>query len=173
MKLKGKKIGVLVAPLFDDIELYYPYYRLQEEGAEIVIIGPERDRYSGKRGLTAESHLAIAETRASDYDAVVIPGGYAPDHMRRNSDMVEFVREMDKQHKVVAAICHGPWMMVSAGIVAGKKLTSFFSIKDDLVNAGAEWVDAEVIRTDNLITSRRPDDLPAFCASVIEALSGI
>ena len=171
MKLKGKKIAVFVAPLFEDLEFWYPYYRLQEEGAEVKAIGPEKKQYTGKHGLSAVPELAINETRAIDFDALVIPGGYSPDHMRRNPDMVEFVREMNKQRKVVGAICHGPWMMASADIVKGKKVTGFQSIKDDLENAGAEWADIKAVKDGNLVTSRRPDDLPAFCTAMIEAIS--
>jgi protease I len=171
MKLQGKKIALFVAPLFEDLELWYPYYRLQEEGAEVVVIGPEKTRYTGKHGVPVESSLAISETRAIEFDALVIPGGYSPDHMRRNPAMVEFVREMDKQRKPVAAICHGPWMLASADIVKGRRVTSFFAIKDDLVHAGAEWVDIKVVKNENLITSRVPDDLPAFCTAIIEVLS--
>lgn len=171
MKLKGKKIAVFVAPLFEDLEFWYPYYRLQEEGAEVSAIGPEKKQYTGKNGLSAVPELAINETRAIDFDALVIPGGYSPDHMRRSPEMVEFVREMNKQRKVVGAICHGPWMMASADIVKGKKVTGFQSIRGDLENAGAEWADIKAVKDGNLVTSRRPDDLPAFCTAIIEAIS--
>ena len=126
--------------------------------------------YKGKHGYPAKSDVSSADVSAEDYDAVVIPGGYAPDHMRRYPATVEFVRQMDKRGKVVAAICHGPWMMASACDLQGKTLTAFFAIKDDLVNAGANFVDQEVAVDGHLITSRKPADLIAFTTAIIAKL---
>jgi protease I len=171
MRLKGKRIALFVEDVYEDQEFWYPYQRMREEGAEVTVIGPRAASYASKHGAPAEAELAIDQANARNFDALIIPGGYAPDRMRRVPAMVGFVREMHEEGKVVAAICHAGWMLASAGVVRGRKVTSFFSIRDDLVNAGAEWEDREVVRDGNLITSRRPDDLPAFCASIIEALA--
>ena len=173
MRLKGKKIAVFVAPMYEDIEFWYPYYRLQEEGAEVVTIGPENTVYNGKHGIPAKPDKEIDDVRAIDFDALVITGGYSPDHMRRTPAMVEFVREMNKQDKPIAAICHAAWMLASADVIRGKQVTSFYSIKDDVTNAGGEWVDIKVVKSDNIITSRQPKDLPAFCTAIIEVMSEV
>ncbi len=170
MELKGKKFGVLVEQLYEDLEFWYPVLRFREAGATVQIIGPKKGNYTSKHGYPAEADLAANQAKAKNFDAIVIPGGYAPDHMRRHPAMVDLVREAAQGGKVVAAICHGGWMLCSAGVLAGKRATSFFSIKDDLVNAGADYVDQEVVRDGNLITSRFPADLPAFCRTIIEAL---
>jgi len=172
MRLSGKRIALLVAELYQELEFWYPYYRLREEGAEVVPVGPEVKVYKSKLGYPAEAKLAAEDAEAAEFDGVVIPGGYAPDLMRRDPAMVRLVREAHAQGKVVAAICHAGWMLASAGILQGRRVTSVSSIKDDLKNAGAEWVDREVVRDANLITSRFPDDLPAFCRAISEALSG-
>lgn len=171
MKLKGKRIALLVADLYQELEFWYPYYRLREEGAEVVPVGPEATIYKSKLGYPAEAKRAAKDAKAEEFDAVIIPGGYAPDLMRRSPEMVRLVREAHEKGRVVAAICHAGWVLASAGIVKGKRVTSFSSIKDDLIHAGAEWVDQEVVRDGNLITSRFPDDLPAFCREIIAALA--
>ena len=154
-----KKIAILIEDLFNERELIYPYYRLLEEGYEVHLVGPKRDAvYTSKSGLTEKSTHASNEIRAEDYDGVVIPGGFSPDFMRRTKATVDFVRDMDKLNKPVAAICHGGWMLASACNLKGKKVTSFFSIKDDMVHAGAEYVDEEVVVSGNIITSRNPND---------------
>ena len=170
---QGKRVAVLVADLYQELEFWYPYYRFKEAGAEVVAVGSEAGKvYKSKNGYPAKADRAASEVSADQFDAVVIPGGYAPDLMRRDEHMVRFVREMHERGKVVAAICHAGWMLVSAGILQGKRATSFFSIRDDMRNAGAEWVDEPVVRDGNLITSRVPDDLPAFCQAILEALQG-
>ncbi|MCX8117893.1 MAG: type 1 glutamine amidotransferase [Desulfobacterota bacterium] len=172
MRLKGKKVVILAENLYQDLELWVPYYRLKEEGAEVILVGSGSSRsYTSKYGYPVEVDREAREIDVSQIDGVVVPGGYAPDLMRRYPEMVRIVREAFEKGKVVAAICHAGWMLVSAGILKGKKATGFFAIKDDLINAGAEYVDAEVVRDGNLITSRKPDDLPAFCREMIEALS--
>jgi protease I len=172
MKLQGKRVAILAENLYQEMELWVPYYRLREEGAEVKVIGAGGAKsYTSKHGYPVTADLQAEAVTAVEFDAVVVPGGYAPDMMRRHESMVRLVREAAQGGKVVAAICHAGWMLVSAGIVKGKKATSFFSIKDDLVAAGANWVDAEVVVDGTLITSRKPDDLPAFCREIITALS--
>jgi protease I len=172
MKLQGKRVAILAENMYQEMELWVPYYRLREEGAEVKIVGAAgAQSYTSKHGYPVTVDVQAQSTTAVEFDAVVVPGGYAPDMMRRHEAMVRLVREAAQQGKVVAAICHAGWMLVSAGIVKGKNATSFSSIKDDLVAAGAKWVDAEVVVDGTLITSRKPDDLPAFCREIITALS--
>lgn len=167
-----KKVAVLIENLFDEKELIYPYYRLLEEGYEVHLIGTEKDTvYSSKSGLKEKSTHSSREVSAEDYEGVVIPGGFSPDFMRRSPDTVRFVGELDKANKLVAAICHGPWMMASACDLKGKRVTSVISIKDDLVNAGAQYFDEEVVVDGNLVTSRTPRDLAAFSKAIIQKLN--
>lgn len=171
MSLKGKRVAVLAENLYQEMELWVPYYRLKEAGATVKVIGTGTAKsYTSKHGYPVTVDAAADEVKAKDFDAVVIPGGYAPDLMRRSTAMVGLVREAHQQGKVVAAICHAGWMLVSAGILKGKTATCFHSIKDDVVNAGARYVDEEVVVDGNLITSRKPDDLPAFCREILKAL---
>lgn len=171
MQLKGKRVAILAENMYQEMELWVPYYRLKEEGAEVQVVGAGGAKsYTSKHGYPVNVDAQAEQVNAVEYDAVVIPGGFAPDLMRRSPGMVKLVREAFEQGKVVAAICHAGWMPVSAGILRGKRATSFFSIKDDLVNAGATWVDQDVVVDGNLITSRRPDDLPAFCREIVKAL---
>lgn len=172
MDLHGKKIAVLVADQYQELEVWYPLLRFREDGAETVAIGAEAGKaYSSKKGYPVVADVSIAAVRAADFDAVVIPGGWAPDFLRQDERMVKFVREMDRAGKVVAAICHAGWMLASADIVRGRKATCFKAIKDDLIHAGARYVDEEVAADGNLITSRMPTDLPAFCREIAKALA--
>ncbi|MCS7216702.1 MAG: type 1 glutamine amidotransferase [Candidatus Bipolaricaulota bacterium] len=170
MSLKGKRVAVLVADLYQELEFWYPYLRLQEEGAEAVAVGPEAKEYKSKLGYPARAELGAKDVRAQDFQAVVIPGGYAPDYLRRSPELVRFVREMAEAGKPVAAICHGPWMLCSARVVRGRRVTSVPAIRDDLENAGAIWVDEPVVVDGNLITSRVPADLPLFVRALLQAL---
>lgn len=171
MSLQGKKVAILVENNYQELELWYPLLRLREEGAEVKVVGPAaRETYLSKHGYPALSDLTVEEVRVQELDAIIIPGGFAPDLMRRNRAMVKLVKDGYGQGKVVAAICHAGWMLVSADILRGKKATCFYSIKDDLVNAGAQFLDQEVVRDGDLITSRNPMDLPAFCREIIKAL---
>ncbi len=171
MEVKGKKVIVLVEHMYNDLEFWYPYYRLKEAGADVVIVGSgSAEEYSGKAGIPCRPGTTADQVSAADFDGIIIPGGYAPDHMRRHPPMVKLVRDLFDTGKVVAAICHAGWMLASAEIVKGRTVTSFFAIKDDLVHAGANWVDQEVVVDGKLITSRKPDDLPAFMQAVIAAL---
>ena len=171
MQLKGKRVAILAENLYQEMELWVPYYRLKEEGAEVHVVGSGGSKgYTSKHGYPVTVDVQAEQANAAEYDAVVVPGGFAPDLMRRSPAMVKLVREAFTDGKVVAAICHAGWMPASAGILKGKRATSFFSIKDDMVNAGATFVDQEVCVDGNVITSRKPDDLPAFAAAIIAAL---
>jgi len=168
-----KKIALLVENMYEDLELHYPFLRLKEARFQVDLVGSDKGvEYTSKHGYPIVSDLASQQVNAKDYVAVVIPGGYSPDMMRRCKATMDFVHEMDGQGKIIAAICHGPWIMASACNLKGKTVTSFFSIKDDLVNAGSTWVDKEVVVSDNLITSRTPQDLVAFTSAIINALRG-
>lgn len=174
MELTGKKAIVMAEQMYNDYELIYPLYRLREAGAETHVVAPEAGKkYPGKEGTSVKSDLNASSVNPADYSVLIIPGGYAPDHMRRSKDMVKLVKDMYEQGKIVAAICHAGWMLASAKILSGVKLTSFIAIKDDLEHAGAAWVDEEVVISGNLITSRTPDDLPAFMRAVIQSTKAL
>jgi protease I len=173
MELAGKRMAILVADLYEDVEFWYPYYRMKEAGAEVTILGPclGPEEVRGKHGLPAKMERRTRDVDAGDFDAVIIPGGYAPDRLRRCPDTLGFVKAMFDSGKVTAAICHAGWVLISAGLMHGRRATSFFSIKDDMINAGADWVDEEVVVDGNMITSRSPADLPAFCREIIKAMA--
>ena len=171
MELNGKKILILVETFYNEFEFWYPYYRLKEAGAQVTVVGSgSAETYHSKAGLPASVDTTADAVSVADFDGVVIPGGYAPDHMRRYPAMVELVRGFAEAGKLVASICHAGWMVVSADIIRGRKVTSYFSIKDDLTNAGGQWVDEEVVVDGGLVTSRTPDDLPAFMQAIITFL---
>jgi protease I len=171
MKLTGKKAIILVEDIYNEFEVWIPYYRLKEEGVEVVVVGSgSASEYHGKYGIPIRPDINASQVQFEDFDAIVIPGGYAPDKMRIHPEMVGLVRDMFNKGKVVASICHGGWMLVSAGILKDKKTTSYVGIKDDMINAGARWEDIELVRDGNLITSRKPEDLPAFCRALIQAM---
>ena len=171
MELAGIKVIILVEQMFNDLEFWYPYYRLKEAGAQVTVVGSgSAEQYIGKSGTTIKVDVSADQVKVSEFDGIVIPGGYAPDHMRRYPEMIALVKNLFEDRKTVAAICHAGWMLASAKILEGRNVTSFFAIKDDLIHAGANWIDEEVVVDGNLITSRKPDDLPAFMKAVIAAL---
>ena len=169
--LIGRKVIVLAEDLYEDLELWYPVLRLREEGAEVVIAGTGATAYKGKNGYPVAVDTSVDKVSAGGFDAVVIPGGYAPDLLRRYPAVLSLVRDMFQQGRVVAAICHAAWVPISAGVLRGRRATCVGAIKDDVINAGAQYEDAEVVRDGNLITSRQPSDLGAFCREIIKALT--
>jgi len=172
MDLSGKRIAVLVDNLYQEMEVWAPLYRFREAGAEVVTVGAEAGAtYTSKLGYPCKADKSYDEVDATDFHGVICPGGFAPDFIRRYPKALKFVRDLDAAGKLVAAICHGPWICVSAGILRGRRATSFFAIKDDVVNAGAEWSDEEVVVDRNLVTSRKPDDLPAFCHAALRVVA--
>jgi protease I len=171
MEIPGKKVIILAEQMYDEREFWYPYYRLKEAGAEVTVVGSgSSNTYQSKSGMPVTVDSSADRISAADYHGAVIPGGYAPDHMRRHPPMVQLVRDLFEAGMLIAAICHAGWMLASADILRGRKATSFFAIKDDLIHAGAKWLDQEVVVDGNLVTSRKHDDLPAFMRAVIAAL---
>ncbi len=166
-----KRIALLIENLFDEKELLYPYYRMQEEGFHVDLVGKTKDTvYNGKHGLPMKSDVASDTISADDYDALIIPGGFSPDYMRRTKATTEFTKAMNDKKKPIAAICHGPWLLISSCDLTGKSMTGYHSLTVDIENAGATYLDKEVVIDDNLITSRNPHDLPAFTKAIINAL---
>ena len=171
MSLKGKKAAIIAADEFEDLELFHPMYRLQEGGIETTIIGLTKDQIKGKKGYTIAPQLTIEQANAGDFDLLVVPGGNSPERLRLNSKLLDLVRDFDRQGKVIAAICHAGQVLASAGIVKGRTVTCVAAIRDDMVNAGAHYVDKPAVRDGNLVTSRIPSDLPEFAKLTIETLT--
>lgn len=167
--LRGARVLTFVGPDYEDMELQYPKYRLLEAGAEVVVAGLESGTvYRGKHGYPQTADANVDDLRPEDFDALVIPGGFAPDKLRRSDAVKRLTRDIYAAGKCVASICHGPWIDISAGIVEGATYTSSVGIRDDLQNAGARWVDEPVVVDGNHVSSRGPQDLPAFCKAIIE-----
>jgi protease I len=167
--LAGKRAAVMIGPLFEDAEAIYPLYRLREAGAELTVIGLEAGAtVPAKKGVDLEAERAAGDLGPDDLDLLVIAGGYGPDKLRTDEGVLALVRGLHEQGKPIAFICHAGWVPVSAGIVDGRRVTSVAAIADDLRNAGAEWEDSEVVVDGNLVSSRKPDDLPAFMRATIE-----
>jgi protease I len=171
MKLEELKVINLVHNQFEDLELWYPTIRVKEEGITVHIVGEKaKEKYIGKHGLPAVSDLSFSNVNPDDYDGLLIPGGWAPDKLRRSEEVINIVKKMNEQKKPIGTICHAGWVLASAEIVKGRKLTSVPAIKDDLIHAGAEWYDEEVLIDENLVTSRTPADLPKYARSFIYLL---
>jgi protease I len=171
MSLEGKRIIVFAEDMYEDPELWYPYYRMIEAGAEVRLVGTgSATTYNSKHGYPAKVHASADEISPDDVDGIVIPGGFAPDRLRRYPAVLNLVRESLNHGKVVAAICHAGWVLVSAGVLKGRKATSVAAIKDDMINAGTTWLDQEVVVDGTLVTSRTPADLPVFCRTIIAVM---
>jgi protease I len=169
--LDGKRILTFVGDMYEDLELWYPKLRLIEAGAEIVVAGEKAGaKYAGKNGYPCVSDASIVEMRAADFDGLVVPGGFMPDKLRRDPDVLQLVRDFDAAEKPIAAICHGGWIPISAGVYRGVRVTGSLGIKDDLVNAGAVWEDAPVVIDRHFVCSRKPDDLPYFCRGILQVM---
>lgn len=166
------RVAILIEQQYQELEVWYPLYRLREAGVEVVTVAPEAGKsYPSKLGYPCVSDKSYSEISAAELSGVIVPGGFAPDYIRRDPRAGQLLHDLNLQGKLVAAICHGPWVLCSAhGLLRGRKATSFFAIKDDVKNAGAEWIDAEVVVDRNLVTSRKPDDLPAFSLACLKVL---
>lgn len=171
MRLKDRKVGILVEDNYQELEFWYPYLRLKEEGCQVTIIGIEKKTYLSKRGYEVDAEVTAETVKNQIFDALIIPGGYAPDLMRVSKPILELVKKNDTEGKIIAAICHAIWVPISAKIISGKKATCYYTVKDDLINAGGSYLDQSVVVDKNLITSRQPEDLPDFCRKIIENLS--
>jgi len=167
---RRKRVAILVEDLYQDQEVWYPYYRLLEAGVDVVFVGTGKPEYTGKYGYPLRPHTEASRVSADEFDGVIVPGGYAPDLLRRDPAVIRLVKDIHRQGKVIGAICHAGWVLCSADVLRGKTATCFSAIRDDLVNAGAVYVDREVVRDGNLITSRTPDDLPAFLREILQVL---
>jgi len=173
MPLSGKKILTFVGDIYEDLELWYPKLRLIEAGAKVIVAGEKAgQKYAGKHSYPCVSDVAYSELKAADFDGVVVPGGFMPDKLRREKPVLNLVREIAAAGKLMAAICHGGWIPISAGVYKGVRVTGSPGIKDDLVNAGAIWEDAAVVVDRHFVSSRKPDDLPDFCRACIAVLMG-
>ena len=172
MTLKGKRIAILVEDMYEDLELWYPYYRLQEAGATVDLVAPHVAVYESKHGYPAKAEIAAGTVDAGRYDGVIVPGGYAPDRLRRYPAILDLVRAVWDKGGLVAAICHAAWVPISAGVLDGRTATCVGAIKDDLINAGATYVDQAVVVDGSLVTSRTPADLPVFMPAIIKVLGG-
>jgi len=167
-----KKLAILIENLYDEKEFVFPYYRLLEEGYQVDILGTKKNTtYKGKHGLPFQSDLSTEEANPNDYLGLIIPGGFSPDYMRRCQATIDFTKAMHKQKKVIAAICHAPWLLISSIDLSKHKLTGYSSLKIDIENAGATYVDEEVVVSENLITSRNPNDLPVYLKTILQQLS--
>ncbi len=170
MPLSGASVAILLADKYEDQEFWYPYFRLKENGAQVTAVASKRGQtYASLHQYPARSDTSVRDVNAVDFDAVVIPGGFSPDYMRRDDAMIDFVCDAAESHIPLAAICHGPWMLCCTNALKGKRATSFKSIRFDMINAGAQWVDEACVEDDNIITSRSPDDLTVFVPAIIKA----
>jgi protease I len=172
-QISGKRVLMFVGDDYEDLELWYPKLRLVEAGAEVTVAGLEgKTRYAGKHGYPCVSDAAVRQVEADEFDGVVVPGGWMPDKLRRDAKVLALVREFAAGNHLVAAICHGGWIPISAGVYRGVRVAGSPGIKDDLINAGAKWEDAAVVIDRHFVSSRKPDDLPQFCQGVLQVLGG-
>jgi len=172
--LLGKRVLSLVGDIYEDLELWYPKLRMIEAGAEFVIAGEEPNRvYAGKNGYPCSSDASLHDVQAEDFDAILLPGGFMPDRLRRLDRVKQLIAAFHQDRKCIAAICHGGWLAISAGVYRGVRVTGSLGIKDDLENAGAIWVDAPVVIDRHFVSSRKPDDLPWFAAAMVDVISGV
>jgi protease I len=172
--LAGMRVLMFVGEDYEDLELWYPKLRLAEAGAHVTVAGPQGETvYRGKHGYPCRSDASIALMEAADFQGLVIPGGFMPDKLRRDEKVKQLVRDFAESDKLVAAICHGGWIPISAGVYDGVRVTGSPGIKDDLINAGATWEDAPVVVDGLFVSSRKPDDLPAFTTAIIELMSAV
>jgi protease I len=170
--LANRRILVFVEDIYEDLELWYPKLRLIEAGAQVIVAGPKAEAvYEGKNGYPCRSDAAIADMEAGDFDGLVVPGGFMPDKLRRDPKVLSLVRDFSASGKLVAAVCHGGWIPISAGVYRGVRVTGSPGIKDDLINAGAIWEDAAVVIDRHFVSSRKPDDLPEFCRGILEVMT--
>ncbi|MEQ8791744.1 MAG: type 1 glutamine amidotransferase domain-containing protein [Pirellulaceae bacterium] len=173
MPLTGKRLLIFVGDIYEDLELWYPKLRMMEAGAEVVVAGPEAEKaYAGKNGYPCVSDAAIDSMQAADFDGLVVPGGFMPDKLRRDEKVKQLTRDFAESGKLVAAVCHGGWIPISAGVYGGVRVTGSPGIKDDLINAGALWEDAPLVVDRHFVSSRKPDDLPEFCKGILQVLQG-
>lgn len=173
-EVTGKRVLAFVDDIYEDLELWYPLLRMREAGAEVVVAGPETGRkYAGKHGYPCTSNACIGEMQANDFDGLLCPGGFMPDKLRRDAHVLELVRGFDAQRKLIAAICHGGWIPISAGVYRDVEVTGSLGIKDDLINAGAIWKDASLVVDRHFVSSRKPDDLPDFCVGMLRVLGSL
>jgi len=172
LRLKHKKVIALVDHEFEDLEHWYPVYRLREEGAQVDLVGPKANTvYKGKHGVPAETEFAFKDIQAKDYDAILVPGGWAPDKLRRYPEVITFIKEMDAAKKPIGQICHAGWVLISADILQDKTVTSTPGIKDDMTNAGANWVNEPVVTDGHIVSSQRPPDLPPYAKAFADLLA--
>ncbi len=173
LPLEGKSILIFVGDIYEDLELWYPKLRMEEAGADVTVAGPEEGvTYQGKNGYPCVSDAAINFMQSEDFDGLIVPGGFMPDKLRRNPKVLSLVKGFADSGKLVAAVCHGGWIPISAKVYGGVRVTGSPGIKDDLVNAGAIWEDAPVVIDRHFVSSRKPDDLPDFCRGILQVLTG-
>ncbi len=169
--LAGKRLLMFVGDIYEDLEVWYPKLRMIEAGAEVVLAGSEAHfTYTGKNGYPCKSDAAINDVKASEFDGLIVPGGFMPDKLRRDPQVLDLVRAFHESEKLIAAVCHGGWIPISAGVYRGVRVTGSPGIKDDLVNAGAIWEDESVVIDRHFVSSRKPDDLPDFCRGILQVL---
>jgi protease I len=170
--MPGKKVAIMVDEMYQVLEIWFPYYRLKEAGIEVDLVAAEANKeYHSKGGYPCVSNTSASDADINDYTCMIVPGGFAPDFMRRNQQVIKFANDMVNADKIIASICHGGWLLCSTDVYKGKKATCFMAIKDDIINAGAKYVDEECVIDGNLITSRKPDDLPSFCKAILNKLN--